>query len=87
VERDPLFPEAPPSYWFPKKKVGYGWGLPVRREGWWVLGGFLVLDGLLLTTLLWLPPLAAVAAVAVILVGSAVLTAVLVTVLAIKGEK
>ncbi|MEQ9454833.1 MAG: hypothetical protein RLN76_09620 [Phycisphaeraceae bacterium] len=84
MDNDPLDPRDKPEFWFPKKKNGYGWGLPVRREGWWALGAFLVLDGLLLTTLLWLPP---VPAVALILTGSAILSAALITVCAIKGER
>jgi len=38
--------------WFPAKKLGYGWGLPVRWQGWIVLllycmlmsGGIVVLN-------------------------------------------
>ncbi len=25
------------SFWFPAKKYGFGWGLPVRWQGWIVL--------------------------------------------------
>lgn len=32
-----------PSYWFPVKRYGWGWGLPVRWQGWAVLGGYVVL--------------------------------------------
>jgi hypothetical protein len=26
-----------PQYWFPVKRYGWGWGLPVRWQGWVVL--------------------------------------------------
>jgi hypothetical protein len=25
-----------PTFWFPKKRYGWGWGLPVRWQGWLV---------------------------------------------------
>jgi nitrate/nitrite transporter NarK len=31
------------SYWFPAKRHGWGWGLPVAWQGWLVLAVFLVL--------------------------------------------
>jgi hypothetical protein len=41
-----------PSYWFPAKQYGWGWGIPCRWEGWATLaiyvcclvGGTLVMD-------------------------------------------
>jgi hypothetical protein len=30
-------------YWFKAKRYGYGWGLPLRWEGWAVLIGWLVI--------------------------------------------
>ena len=27
-----------PHYWFPVKRYGWGWGLPVRWQGWVVMG-------------------------------------------------
>jgi hypothetical protein len=30
-------------YWFPAKRYGWGWGLPVTWEGWVVLAAFVVL--------------------------------------------
>lgn len=30
-------------YWFPAKRYGWGWGLPVMWQGWVVLVGYLVL--------------------------------------------
>lgn len=32
-----------PPYWFPAKTYGWGWGLPVRWQGWLVLGAYLTL--------------------------------------------
>jgi hypothetical protein len=32
-----------PSYWFPAKRVGWGWGPPITWQGWVVLGAFAVL--------------------------------------------
>ncbi len=30
-------------YWFPAKRYGWGWGLPVVWQGWLVLSGFFAL--------------------------------------------
>ena len=27
-------------YWFPAKRFGWGWGLPLTWQGWLVLGGY-----------------------------------------------
>lgn len=32
-----------PPYWFAAKTYGWGWGLPVRWQGWLVLGTYLTL--------------------------------------------
>ena len=32
-----------PSFWFPVKRYGWGWGLPVRWQGWVVLFAYLAL--------------------------------------------
>ena len=29
------------DYWFPAKRVGWGWGLPRRWQGWVVLAAYL----------------------------------------------
>jgi hypothetical protein len=35
---------APPSpYWFAAKRYGWGWGLPLRWQGWVVLAAFFLL--------------------------------------------
>jgi hypothetical protein len=31
-----------PGYWFPKKKFGWGWGLPIRPQGWITLVVYMV---------------------------------------------
>jgi hypothetical protein len=35
-----------PNYWFPSKRYGWGWGLPVRWQGWLVLAAYMCLLGL-----------------------------------------
>jgi hypothetical protein len=35
-----------PSYWFPAKRYGWGWGLPSAWQGWLVLIAFLALMAL-----------------------------------------
>ena len=32
-----------PSYWFPAKTYGFGWGLPITWQGWLVFVGALAL--------------------------------------------
>ena len=32
-------------YWFPAKRYGWGWGLPITWQGWAVLAGYVVLIG------------------------------------------
>jgi len=32
-------------YWFPAKRYGWGWGLPITWQGWAVLVGYFVLVG------------------------------------------
>ncbi len=32
-----------PTYWFPAKRYGWGWGLPSVWQGWVVMGIFAVL--------------------------------------------
>ena len=32
-----------PPYWFPSKRYGWGWGLPICWQGWVVFGVYLVL--------------------------------------------
>lgn len=32
-----------PTYWFPAKRYGWGWGLPLVWQGWVVLAAFVTL--------------------------------------------
>ena len=34
-------PSAKPDYWFAVKRYGWGWGMPVRWQGWLVLVAYL----------------------------------------------
>ena len=42
--------EPAPRYWFPAKRYGWGWGLPVTWEGWAVLAGFAALAALVVVS-------------------------------------
>ncbi len=42
-----------PTYWFPAKRYGWGWGLPSAWQGWVVLGLFIAMLGL--GAVLWPP--------------------------------
>jgi len=33
------------AYWFRAKRYGWGWGLPLKWQGWAVVGAFLLLLG------------------------------------------
>ena len=35
--------QAKSQYWFPAKAYGWGWGIPIRWEGWVVLGAYFAL--------------------------------------------
>ena len=41
------------QYWFPAKRYGWGWGLPIVWQGWAVLIGYLVAVALIAS---WAPP-------------------------------
>ena len=36
-------PDGPDDGWFPAKRYGWGWGLPVAWQGWVVLLGYALL--------------------------------------------
>lgn len=58
-----------PQYWFRAKRYGWGWGLPVKWQGWAVLLGYVLALG---AGVVWLPlprPGAHVAYVLAITVG------------------
>ncbi|WP_423822184.1 hypothetical protein V5738_17815 [Salinisphaera sp. SPP-AMP-43] len=65
----------PRDPWFPRKRIGWGWGLPRRWPGWGVLLAALV--ALIGLTLLWPTPQAGALyyGLTTIVVGLLVLTA------------
>jgi hypothetical protein len=69
-----------PSFWFPVKRYGWGWGPPVCWQGWAVLVGYFVL---VITGILELRAHGA-GAVFFYLIA---LTLLLVVIIAAKGEK
>ncbi len=40
--KTPVTP-SPKKFWFPAKTYGYGWGLPICREGWAVFISYFIL--------------------------------------------
>jgi hypothetical protein len=69
-----------PSHWFPSKRYGWGWGLPVRWLGWLVLTAYMCLLGLCV----WVAPPLRNQLAFFGLVG--LLTALLVAICWVKGE-
>jgi peptidoglycan/LPS O-acetylase OafA/YrhL len=69
-------------FWFPAKRYGWGWGLPVRWQGWAVLAGYfaLVFGAIAYFEPRHVPPLR-------LLVYLTLLTAVLIAIVALKGER
>lgn len=65
--------------WFAAKTYGYGWGLPLRWQGWAVMGGFI----LALIAGSWLITLHPLLYIGFVVVVSAVLYAICVK----KGER
>jgi hypothetical protein len=70
-----------PAFWFPAKLYGWGWGLPVRWQGWLVFAVYLAL---LFGGLCYFEPPSHSIALPVYIF---VVTAALVLVVAIKGER
>ncbi len=70
-----------PTFWFPVKRYGYGWGFPVAWQGWAVLIAYLVL---LFTGTYYFKSQRDVLS---LLGYFAVLTVGLVAVIAVKGER
>jgi hypothetical protein len=73
--------EVQKDFWFPAKNYGWGWGAPVKWQGWFVLAvwlGFVLAAGVYFR-----PRLHRVA----FFTSVAVATALLVVVAAVKGEK
>lgn len=69
-----------PVFWFPVKRYGWGWGLPVWWQGWVVLLAYFVL---LFAGIRHFGPQRIVSTG----IYLAVLTTVLVVVVAVRGEK
>jgi hypothetical protein len=69
------------TFWFAAKRYGYGWGLPVRWQGWAVLVAYLVL---LCGGIYYFKPRGNTVSLFVYFV---VLSAALVAVIAVKGER
>jgi len=70
-----------PRFWFPRKRYGWGWGLPVRWQGWLVLAVYAAL------LYAGLRHLAQRERFVILGIYVAVLTVVLVAVVAAKGER
>ncbi|TMA58488.1 MAG: hypothetical protein E6J73_17320 [Deltaproteobacteria bacterium] len=69
------------SFWFPAKRYGWGWGPPICWQGWLVLVAYAVLIAFCQIFLLRQDDVAA------FLACSAVLTAALILICWLKGEK
>jgi hypothetical protein len=72
---------AKPTHWFAVKRYGWGWGMPVRWQGWVVLFGYL---GLVYAGIRWLAPSRSASVLAFYLLT---ITAFLVVICAWKGER
>jgi len=70
-----------PAFWFPVKQYGWGWGLPVRWQGWVVFVSYLAL---LYAAIYYFTPRRAPIGLSVSIL---MLTAVLVVIVAAKGER
>lgn len=69
------------TFWFPAKRYGWGWGLPVRWQGWVVLAGYFAL---LFVGLQFFRPRTDVRG---LLIYMALLTVVFIAIIVAKGEK
>jgi hypothetical protein len=70
-----------PTFWFPVKRYGWGWGLPVRWQGWVVFIAYLAL---LYAGIYYFKPTRATSSLLIYLLA---LTAALIVVVAVKGER
>jgi hypothetical protein len=73
--------EPPPSFWFPAKTYGWGWGLPVKWQGWIVLVGYFALQ------YLGIQHFKAERNIRALLTYLLVLTVILVAIVILKGER
>jgi drug/metabolite transporter (DMT)-like permease len=69
-----------PTYWFPSKRYGWGWGLPMTWQGWLVLAAFVAL---VVAGTFVFPPRKAIAAYILYI---AVISVLLIGVCWLKGE-
>ena len=69
-----------PTYWFPRKRYGWGWGPPTTWQGWVVIVAYLVL---LMAAIVFVPPGRHMGAFFMTL---AVLTVALLVICKAKGE-
>jgi hypothetical protein len=69
-----------PAYWFPAKRYGWGWGLPLSWQGWVVLAAFV---GLLGAGFLIFPPSKELG---LLLAYVVLLSALLIAICWLKGE-
>ena len=70
-----------PAFWFPAKRYGWGWGLPVRWQGWVVFAAYLAL---VYAALQYFRPQRDIGG---LFVSVLALTAVLIAIVAVKGER
>jgi hypothetical protein len=70
-----------PVFWFPVKRYGWGWGLPVRWQGWVVFAAY---AALLYGGIYYFKPQRDVLGIAVYI---SLLTVALIAIVAIKGER
>jgi hypothetical protein len=68
------------AYWFPAKRYGWGWGLPLAWQGWLVLAAF---AGLVAAGFLIFPPSTGLG---FFLAYVAILSALLIAICWFKGE-
>jgi hypothetical protein len=73
--------EQQPTYWFPAKRHGWGWGIPCRWQGWVVLIGFMV------AVPTWVIVFNVVEHTAIFIIGLISFIALLTTICWLKGEK
>jgi hypothetical protein len=67
-------PEQPTQYWFRAKRYGWGWGLPMRWQGWVALAAYgAVMTGAGLAAELLDPPVGPLVAGSLILISTGAL--------------
>jgi len=69
------------QFWFPAKQYGWGWGLPVRWQGWLVFAAY---GALLYGAIYYFKAQNNAVALLISVLG---LTALLIVIVAVKGER